>query len=728
MAAIAPAGQVGRRFARVVNAVTGPRGRWVTIVVWVVLAAAGVVLHGRLGDVTTAGQSSFLPAHSQSTRVVSLLKSNFHGGENIPLFVLFDRPGGLTPSDRVAIGRIGTRLQRLGLDGATPVFDPLTTTGKDLLPRGLGLVSPDGQAAIIALGINAARRNAVTDSVARIHRLLRTATPAGLGAYITGPAGLAADLQRIAAKASTTLLVVTVALVLILLLAIYRAPIMAVLPLIVVGAAYFVVSGIVYFLADGHLIKVDSEGTLLLLVLVFGAGTDYSLLLVHRYREALGAGAPALEALRQGTQASAPAIAASGSTVIAAMLVLMVANLESTRWLGPVLAIGITVMLIASFTLMPALLSAFGARVFWPRRLPRSAEHHAVWTRVADLVRRRAGTLATVIVIGLGLLACGNLVSHGTIGVGQGQIGVTNYSAGTKVLDRHFPAGLSGPLIVLVQKRDTAAVVVRLDQMPLVRFAAPVPAQDPGTNLDMVVVIPTGNPYAAQASARFKVIDAAVRHIDPGALLGGVPAENVDIQQANAHDTKLVIPLVLAVVLVILCGLLVAVAAPLYLIATVVASFAATLGLVTLLFTRLLGHEGLAFNLVLISFIFLVALGVDYNIFLMDRVRHEARTLGTQDGTLRALTTTGGVITSAAVILAGTFAALTLLPLEPLVQIGTTVALGVLIDAFVVRALLVPSLTRLLGDRAWWPFAITATRRGAEFSRRRPRPGDRVNR
>src|ERR1700729_592402 len=233
---IEPVGRMARLFARLVSAVTGPRGRWVTIAVWVVLAAAGVVLHGRLGEVTAAGQSSFLPAHSQSTRVVSLLKSDFHGGENIPLFVLFDRPSGLTASDRVAIGRIGTRLQRLGLDGATPVFDPLTTAGKDLRPRGLGLVSPDGQAAIIALGINAARRNAVTDSVVQIHRLLRTATPPGLGAYITGPAGLAADLEKIAAKAGTTLLIVTVGLVLILLLAIYRAPIMAVLPLIVVGA------------------------------------------------------------------------------------------------------------------------------------------------------------------------------------------------------------------------------------------------------------------------------------------------------------------------------------------------------------------------------------------------------------------------------------------------------------------------------------------------------------
>jgi RND superfamily putative drug exporter len=447
-----------------------------------------------------------------------------------------------------------------------------------------------------------------------------------------------------------------------------------------------------------------------LLVLIFGAGTDYSLLLVHRYRESLGAGLPAVPALRRGTRASAPAIVASGSTVISAMLVLMVASLESTRWLGPVLAIGIAVMLIASFTLMPALLSALGARLFWPRPLPRSAKPHVVWTRVAELVRRRAAVLATVIVAGLGALACGNLLSHGTIGVGQGQIGKTNYSAGTKVLDRHFPAGLSGPLIVLVQRRDLPAVVARLNRMPLIKLAAPVPARARATNRDMVVAITTDNPYAARASADFEEIDTAVRRIDPGALVGGVPAENYDIQHANARDTKLIVPLVLAVVLLILGALLAAAAAPLYLIATVVASFAATLGLVTLLFTHLLGHEGLAFNLVLVSFIFLVALGVDYNIFLMDRVRREARSAGTRAGTLRALTATGGVVTSAGMILAGTFAALTLLPLEPLVQIGAAVALGVLLDTLVVRAVLVPSLTHLVGDRAWWPSGPRARR------------------
>jgi RND superfamily putative drug exporter len=322
---------------------------------------------------------------------------------------------------------------------------------------------------------------------------------------------------------------------------------------------------------------------------------------------------------------------------------------------------------------------------------------------VAALVRRRAPLLVGVIVTGLVLAACGNLVSHGTIGFGQGETRVTDSSAGTKVLDRHYPAGLSGPLTLLVQKRTTDAVLEALKPLLEVRAAVPIPSEH-GGNLDLIAIIPTGDPYSAAASARFKVIDAAVRRVDPRALLGGIPAENLDIQHANARDTRVIVPAVLGVVLVILCVLLVAIAAPVYLILTVVLSFAATLGLITLAFTQLFGHDGLAFNLVLISFIFLVALGVDYNIFLMDRVRQDARTLGTREGTLSALTTTGSVVTDAGIILAGTFAALTLLPLEPLVQIGAAVALGVLLDTFLVRALLVPSLIYLIGDRAWWPF------------------------
>ena len=679
---------------------TGPRGRWATIAVWAVLAAVGFVFHSHLNDVTSAGQTSFLPAHSQSTRVVQLIKTGFHGGENVPLFIVFERRSGLTSADRLAIGKIGHRLTHLRLDGATPVFDSVTTTGKETLP-GIGLVSPDREAAIVALGIDAAHRNAVSHDVVAIRKLLGRSTPP-VQAHVTGPAGLVTDLQRIAAKAGTTLLVVTLVLVLVLLLAVYLAPLLAILPLVVVAAAYMVVSGIIYLLAHAGVIKIDTERTLLLLVLIFGTGTDYSLLLVHRHREALGDGAPTAEALREGVQSSAAAIAASGATVIAAMLVLLLADLESTRWLGPVLALGIAVMLLASFTLMPALLSLLGERVFWPGRPPVGQSRHRSWTHVAGLVRRRAAPLTGLIAAVLVLAACGNLLPHGKIGFGQGQISVTDSSLGTAALDRQFPDGLTGPLTALVHKPAVARSVKDLNALLDVRAAIPAGVEDRG-ELALIGVIITGDPYSADAAGRVRLVGQTLRRIDPDALVGGVPAENLDIQRTNARDTKVLVPAVLLVVFVILCVLLLALAAPLYLIVTVVASFAATLGLITLAFTRLFGHEGLSFNLVLISFIFLVAVGVDYNIFLMHRVRHDSRRIGTPEGTLTALTATGGVITGAGIILAGTFAALTLLPLEPLVQIGATVATGVLIDTFIVRALLVPSLTYLINDRAWWP-------------------------
>ena len=693
--------RVGRVFDHLSAAVTGRRGRLVTIVVWVVLGAGGFVLHGRLDQVTAAGQTSFLPAHSQSTRVVQLIKTGFHGGENIPLFVVFERRSGLTHADRVLIGQIGHRLGHLGLDGATPVFDSLTTTGRETVP-GVGLVSPDRQAAIVALGIDASHRHAITNAVIRIRGLLHRLVPRGLSVHVTGPAGLATDLQKIADKAGTTLLLVTLVLVLVLLLAVYRAPVLAVLPLVVVGAAYFVVSGITYLLADSGVIKVDTEGTLLLLVLIFGAGTDYSLLLVHRYREALGAGKPLDRALRDAVRTSAPAIAASGATVIAAMLVLLLADLESTRWLGPVLALGIAVMLAASFTLMPALLSLLGTRAFWPTGIPSAPSSHGVWTRVAGLVRRRAAPVAVIIIGALLLAAAGNLISHGTIGFGQGQTSATDSSLGTAALERHFPDGLSAPLTAIVRKDAVARSIKRLNQLLDVRVALPV-GQEPHGNLALIGVVLTGDPYAAAAGDEVKLVTRMLRSVDRTALVGGVPAINLDVQRTNARDTRVVVPAVLAVVLVILCVLLVAIAAPVYLIITVVLSFAATLGLITLAFTQLFGQDGLAFNLVLISFIFLVALGVDYNIFLMDRVRRESERIGTREGTLRALTATGSVVTGAGIILAGTFGALALLPLEPLVQIGTTVAIGVLLDTLIVRALLVPSLTYLAGGNAWWP-------------------------
>ncbi|MGB7684809.1 MAG: MMPL family transporter, partial [Solirubrobacterales bacterium] len=296
----------------------------------------------------------------------------------------------------------------------------------------------------------------------------------------------------------------------------------------------------------------------------------------------------------------------------------------------------------------------------------------------------------------------GNLTHHGTIGFGQGITRATNSSRGTEALDRHFPPGLGSPLNAVVATEAVGRVARGLERLPAVQLALPAPVPD-GSSEAVVVLVLRGNPYSSDASDAVRDVRDRLHTIDPGGLLGGIPVENYDVEQTNARDTKLIVPLILLVVGLILAALLRALVAPAYLILTVVASFAATLGLMTFAFTEVFGSEGLAFNLVLMAFLFLVALGVDYNIFLMARAREESATRGTREGILTSLVNTGGVVTGAGLILAGTFATLTLLPLEELVQIGATVAVGVLLDTFVVRALLIPAITYRLGERAWWP-------------------------
>jgi RND superfamily putative drug exporter len=306
------------------------------------------------------------------------------------------------------------------------------------------------------------------------------------------------------------------------------------------------------------------------------------------------------------------------------------------------------------------------------------------------------------------LAALGNLLHTQSIGFGQGVTRATDSSRGTDILDRSFPAGLSSPVTVLVPDERADAVVARLRKLQGVDVALPAGISR-GTGRALLAVILTKNPYSGEAVGVVKRMRTALDGVAPGAVVGGITAENVDIDKANARDTRVVVPGILLVVFVILVALLAALAAPSFLIVTVIASFAATLGIATFAFTELFGESGLAFNLTLIAFLFLVALGVDYNIFLMHRAREEGREAGTREGMLRALVTTGGVVTGAGIVLAGTFATLTILPLEALEQIGGTVAFGILLDTFVVRALLVPAITYGLGDRTWWPWSRRAS-------------------
>jgi RND superfamily putative drug exporter len=714
---------------RLADAVTGRRGRLLTIAIWIAIGVAGFLARSHIDDVTAAGQSSFLPRDAESTRALDVLEHSQKSGEEVPVVIVFERDGGLTDADLDAIGRIGDGLNELKIVGATPIVDPFAADTKAPLgkvakiAKGVGPLSRDGEAALVVLAIDAGERGAIVEGVHTIRRYLKDHRITGVSAYVTGPGGIAADLEQVASEAGKTLLIATLSLVLILLLVVYRAPLLALLPLLAVGAAYMVAIGIAYLLIDAGAITVNTEGTFLLLVLVFGAGTDYSLLLVHRYREEMQNGKPPSEALPAALAESVPAIAASGGTVIAAMLVLLVADLQSTHWLGPILAIGIAVMLAAAFTLLPALLSLLGERAFWPatRSADGSAsrgapERHAdpaeprdLWGRVAALVRRRSRPIVFVVFAGLIVLALGNLTHHGTIGFGQGETRPTNSSRGTAVLNEHFPPGIGSPLTAVIADEDVGPVVEAMKKLGTVKLALPVPPTA-DTDETVVVVILRGNPYSGAAASAVEGIRERLHAVAPSGLLGGIPAENYDIEQTNAADTRLIVPLVLLVVGLILAAVLRALVAPAFLLVTVVASFAATLGLCTFLFSEL-GAEGIAFNLVLLAFLFLVALGVDYNIFLMARAREESAIHGTREGVLLALVNTGGVVTGAGLILAGTFATLTLLPLEELVQIGATVAIGVLLDTFVVRALLIPAIAYRLGERTWWPSRADPPRR-----------------
>jgi RND superfamily putative drug exporter len=693
---------------RLAVAVTGPRGRWITVAVWVALGLAGLLARAHINEVTAAGQNSYLPAHAESTQVVNLLQRDFKGGNDVPVLIVFDRDGGLTAADLDTIGKLGEGLERLGLKGATPVFAPFSQQTKRPLDevarvaRGVGPISRDGEAALVAVAIDAEDRGAILDGVKKIRAYLAAHRRPGLHSYVTGPGGVAADLEQVAEDAGQTLLIATLSLVLLLLLLVYRAPPLALLPLLVVGTAYLIAIGVTYLLIDAGAITVNTEGTFLLLVLIFGAGTDYSLLLIHRYREELGDRGEPLAALRTALVESVRPIAASAATVIAAMLVLLLAELESTHWLGPVLAIGIAVMLAAALTLLPALLAILGTRAFWPTRGTAGQKPSRRWAQIAGLIRRRPRTIVASVFAVLALLALGNLVHHNTIGFGEGETRSTESGRGSEVLDEHFPPGLGSPLTAVLGIGEVEAALHGLEGLESVKLAVPVPPSSLSDKAALAIVL-RGNPYSGEAADLVEGIRERLQEVAPGALVGGIPAENYDVEQTNERDTRLIVPVVLLVVGLILIAVLRALAAPGYLIFTVVASFAATLGLVTFAFTRLLGSAGISFDLVLLAFIFLVALGVDYNIFLMTRAREEAASHGTREGMLVALGSTGTVVTGAGLILAGTFATLTLLPLEALVQIGATVAIGVLLDTFIVRTLLIPAITYLCGERAWWP-------------------------
>lgn len=493
-----------------------------------------------------------------------------------------------------------------------------------------------------------------------------------------------------------------------LLVLIYRSPIFWVLPLLSVFFAEGLVRGIGTLLAEAGVVVNGQTGGILL-VLVFGAGTDYALLLTARYREELRRHADRHDAMRIALRTAGPAIVASAATVVSALLVLGLAEVNSTAGLGPVGAMGVAVAALAMLTILPALLLVGGRRAFWPF-VPRLGDEdgaaRGAWARLGSLVARGPRRVWVGTTLVLGAMALGTLAYDPSLTSSQAFRGSVESVEGQRLLESSFPAGASAPTVVLVTDPGRAAVVrSAVAKAPEVASVGSIETGPAGAQFSATL---TRDPYGTEAFADISSLRERLRAVAGDAVLvGGPTAEEADLRAATSRDTKLLVPLVLAVVLAILVLLLRAITAPLMLMATVVLSFFAALGFSVVVFDRVFGFPGQDPGYPLFAFIFLVALGVDYNIFLMARVREEALRTPTRKAVLRGLAVTGGVITSAGVVLAGTFAVLGVLPLVALTQIGFTVAFGVLLDAAIVRSILVPALTLDLGERTWWPSRLS---------------------
>jgi RND superfamily putative drug exporter len=689
--------------------VTGRRAKWVVIALWIVGVIALSPLGSKLADATRDETASFLPAGAESTRVQELLKDRFPGGETTIGLIVYKREGGLTEADRA---KIASDAQRV--DDAIPVTQPAQVPFSSGAPP--GLVSENGDAAytVVTVPLDFDR---VADWGKETRDLVGDGGGGGLEVYVTGDLGLWADFEEVFSEVDTRLLLATVLLVLVLLGAIYRAPLIAIIPIVVVGLAYQVATAFIYLYADaGNTVNSNSTG--ILIVLMFGVGTDYCLLLVSRYREELHRVEDKHAAMARALRRAGPALLASGCTVIAAMLVLLLADTGSTKSLGPVSAIGVASVLLAGLTLLPALLTAVGRKGFWPRSSAVAyqpdvdlAQRPGLWRRVGDRVLQRPGlalaaTSALFAFFTLGLLAYKEDYSIG----GFFKKSVESVE-GFDVLAESFPQGALAPTSILVLREDgrvnnaeLAAVRDRLEGIDGVASVSQPQRSEDGA-IGKIDVTFSDDPYSEAALARVDTLRDRLRDLPGGAtaLVGAGSAVQQDFNDAAARDLRVIVPIALLVIAIILGILLQAIVAPLVLIATVMASFFGTLGLSIFFFIEVQGTAGVDASLPTFAFIFLVALGVDYTIFLMSRVREEARTHGTREGVLRALAATGPVITSAGVILAGTFAVLMTLPVTFAFNIGFMVAVGILLDTFIVRTIMVPAAVELLGDRIWWP-------------------------
>lgn len=697
------------------------------VLAWLGIGGSGGILVGKMSEVQKNDSSEFLPDSAESKQA-HRLATEISGDTALPLIVVAERDGGrgaLTAEDLAALAAFAQRAPGLSVGNGHTVADYLTDEQVPLIP------SRDGAGAMVVLALD---QKAVSDPVPGEARALGPVADAirsgvetdlaldGLDVHVTGPAGFIADVVDAFAGIDGLLLAVALGVVLLILLVVYRSPI---LPFTVLLSAIFGLSlaGLVVYplAAAGHL-ELSGQTQGILFILTVGAATDYALLLVARYKEELHHHESPWTAMKVAWRAAVEPIVASGTTVVLGLLCLMLADLGSTRGLGPVGALGILGAMAASLTLLPAMLVLGRRGIFWPAiprldpsaatavldRVDSESAHHKGWARLAALIGRRPR--ATWIVTALVLLALAAFApTFRAHGITQSQTFLVTVDSvtGQRVLERHFDAGAGSPLVVIApQDSAEAALAVLAERTDLTdaRVGA-APTGSPGVAEGRVLLEATLDHAAdsLEAGATVRALRADLDTVSGDILVGGRAAEAEDVRTASVRDFLVVAPTITLLVFLVLMVLLRAVVGPLVLMLANLLSFAATIGVAALAFNHVFALAGADPGTTLIGFVFLVALGVDYSIFLMTRAREETRKRGTRHGMLAALTVTGGVITSAGIVLAATFGALAVIPLLFLVQIAFIVAFGVLLDALVVRSLLVSSLVVDLGDRTWWP-------------------------
>jgi len=710
------------------NSVMGRKPLWiaiVTIIAWLGISSVAGPTFGKLSTVQENDNAAFLPDSAESTLASKVtVKFSDSANDQIPTLLLF--LGDVNPAKNPEnLARIQNYLNQLGNKILPESGKPLNSYFVPGFPI-QAIPSEDGKAALVNIALNSTiveERVEEKPTLSLIVDFMREDLKENfeekdLTTHVTGFGGIFADLFGAFGSIDSTLLTTTLLVVSIILIIVYRSPLLWILPLFSAITALSVAGTIVYYAAKADLLDLNGQSQGILSVLVLGAATDYALLLIARYREELHHHESRYEAMKVSLKGVFEPILASGSTVIAGLLVLLLSDLSGNRGLGPVGAIGVAVSMITVLTFLPALLVVFGRWIFWPK-IPKfddvDEQLSGTWAKIGNAVERNPKRIwistALLLVIFAGFSF--TLKADGLANT-EAFTKRTDSVIGLEKLGEHFPSGEGSPVEIVVKQNDVDRATTALLTVDNVAFVEPVVAGQkiPGAPTPPIKVV-DGQvllnatlkvaPDSVEARNTIPLIRDAVHAIDKDILVGGGTAVQFDTDVASRHDNRVIIPVVLIIIGIILGLLLRSILAAALLLLTVVLSFMATLGVCQLVFENVFGFKGADASFPLFTFIFLVALGIDYNIFLMTRVREESLKLGTRKGVIKGLTVTGGVITSAGIVLAATFAVLGVLPLVFLAQLGFAVAFGVLLDTIIVRSLLVPALVHVIGPKIWWP-------------------------